>query len=51
MIKIEDAQKKQATVIARLIMEAMNHECCQWFAGPNHTLKRLPSANDKISGA
>jgi len=39
MIKIEDAQKKQATVIARLIMEAMNHECCQWFAGPNHTLE------------
>ena len=26
-------------MIARLIMEAMNHECCQWFAGPNHTLK------------
>ena len=39
MIKIEDAQKKQATVIAHLIMEAMNHECCQWFAGPNHTLE------------
>ena len=26
-------------MIARLIMEAMNHECCQWFAGPNHTLE------------
>ena len=39
MIRIEKAQKKQATVIARLIMEAMNHECCQWFAGPNHSLE------------
>lgn len=39
MIRIEDAQKEQATVIAHLIMEAMNHECCQWFAGPNHSLK------------
>ena len=39
MIKIEDAQKEQATMIAHLIMEAMNHECCQWFAGPNHSLK------------
>ena len=39
MIRIEDAQKEQAEVIARLIMEAMNHECCQWFVGPNHTLE------------
>lgn len=39
MIRIEGAQKDQAAVVARLIMEAMNHECCQWFAGPDHTLE------------
>ena len=38
MITIENAKKEQASAIARMIMEAMNHECCQWFAGPNHTL-------------
>ena len=38
MIKITEARKEQAAVIARMIMEAMNHECCQWFAGPEHTL-------------
>lgn len=28
----------QSTEIARLIMEAMNHECCMYFVGPEHTL-------------
>ncbi len=37
-IKIAQAQPKHSTIIARLIMEAMNHECCQWFAGEEHTL-------------
>lgn len=23
------------------MMEAMNHECCQWFAGPEHTLEEF----------
>ena len=41
MIRIEDAQKEQAAVIARLIMEAMNYDCCQWFAGPDHTLEEF----------
>ena len=41
MIRIEDAQKEQAEVIARLIMEAMNHDCCQWFAGPDHSLEEF----------
>ena len=41
MIRIEDAQKEQAEIIARLIMEAMNHDCCQWFAGPDHSLKEF----------
>lgn len=41
MIKIEQARKEQAETIARLIMEAMNHACCQWFAGPGHTLQEF----------
>lgn len=35
---VESARRSDAPVVARLIMEAMNHECCQWFAGENHTL-------------
>lgn len=38
MIKIQQADKAQANDIARLIMLAMNHECCMNFAGPDHTL-------------
>ncbi|AKU68915.1 GNAT family N-acetyltransferase [Prevotella fusca] len=41
MIRIEDAQKEQAAAIAHLIMEAMNYDCCQWFAGPDHTLEEF----------
>ena len=37
-IKITAAQAGQASAIASLIMEAMNHECCQNFAGPHHSL-------------
>lgn len=35
---IENAQKWQSESIARLIMEAMDLDCCQYFAGPEHTL-------------
>lgn len=35
---IENALTTDAPVVATLIMEAMNHECCQWFAGEAHTL-------------
>lgn len=38
MIAIEPAQISQAPDIARLIMEAMNHECCLYFAGEKHGL-------------
>ena len=38
MITIEQAQKSQAPDIARLIMEAMNHACCLYFAGEKHGL-------------
>lgn len=37
-IRIEKAQPLQASAIASLIMLAMNHACCQYFAGPHHTL-------------
>ncbi len=41
MIQIENARKEDAPIIAPMIMEAMNLECCQWFAGPNHTLEEF----------
>lgn len=38
MIQIQPALQSDAAMIAPLIMEAMNLECCQWFAGPHHTI-------------
>lgn len=38
-ILIIPAKKEQASEIASLIMEAMDYDCCQNFAGPNHTLE------------
>ncbi len=38
MVKIEKAVPNQANIIAGLIMEAMNHDCCRYFAGPHHSL-------------
>ena len=37
-INIEMATADMASHIASLIMEAMNPQCCQNLAGPNHTL-------------
>lgn len=37
-ISIVPAKKEQAAEIASLIMEAMDYDCCQNFAGPAHTL-------------
>lgn len=31
----------QANEIAKLIMEAMSHECCQYFVGEQHTLEEF----------
>lgn len=52
-IIIANAQPHQASDIASLIMLAMNHDCCRYFAGPNHTLNdfhqlmtRLVQRND-----
>jgi len=38
-MNIIPASAEQAESIASLIMMAMNHECCQNFAGPQHTLE------------
>jgi len=35
---IQAACKEQADAIARLIMQAMNYDCCRYYAGPEHTL-------------
>lgn len=37
-MRIQAATKSQSRPIARLIMQAMNYDCCQYFAGPHHTL-------------
>ena len=37
-MKTITATPLQSREIARLIMVAMNYECCQYFAGDNHTL-------------
>lgn len=38
VIEIVGARKEQAAEIASLIMEAMDYDCCQNFAGEAHTL-------------
>lgn len=38
MCNIQNAEKEQAPVIARMIMEAMDYDCCKWFAGPDHSI-------------
>lgn len=35
---ISQANPTHAPSIARLIMQAMDYDCCQYFAGPDHTL-------------
>ena len=37
-VHIEQGTPDKASHIASLVMEAMNPECCQNFAGPHHTL-------------
>lgn len=45
---ITEAQKKHSAQIARGIMQAMNYECCQFFAGPNHTLAEFEAVMTKL---
>lgn len=37
-MKIQAAQTSQSLQIARLIMQAMNYDCCSHFTGPDYTL-------------
>ena len=37
-VVIRSADVAQAPEIASLIMEAMDHDCCRNFTGPDHTL-------------
>lgn len=37
-ISYRQAQPQEAPQVAELIMQAMNYECCQNFAGPEHTV-------------
>jgi len=47
-MEIRAAVPEQARTIARLIMEAMNYECCQYFAGPRHTLQDFEDAMTRL---
>lgn len=38
-ITLRPARPADAPAIARLVMLAMNYDCCQYFAGPDHTLE------------
>lgn len=38
MNRIRKAYAAEAPQIARMIMEAMDYDCCRFFAGPNHSL-------------
>ncbi len=47
-IIIDQAKPEMASHIASLIMEAMNPECCQNFAGPQHTLADFHSMMTRL---
>lgn len=50
-MNITTAKPTQASQIAKLIMEAMNHECCQYFAGEHHTLADFHRVLTELVGA
>lgn len=47
-MEIQNAEKFQALSIARLIMQAMNYDCCRYFAGPDHTLDDFERVMTKL---
>ena len=47
-MKITKAEKKFAPEIARLIMQAMNYDCCRNFTGEGHTLDEFESIMTKL---
>lgn len=49
-IRITPAKREQASEIASLIMEAMDYDCCQNFAGPDHTLDDFHAMMTELVG-
>lgn len=47
-MKITQANQQQASTIAKLIMLAMNHECCNNLAGANHNLDDFEKVMNKL---
>ena len=47
-MRISPAHKYQASVITRLIMLAMDYDCCRYFAGNGHTLEEFESMMTKL---
>jgi len=45
---LRQARPEEARAIARLIMEAMSPECCQYIAGPAHTLACFEDAMTRL---
>ena len=48
--QIKPAKPEQAAEIATLIMEAMDADCCQNFAGPHHTLADFHRLTTRLVG-
>ncbi len=47
-MEIQNAEKFQSLSIARLIMQAMNYDCCRYFTGPDHTLDEFERLMTKL---
>ena len=47
-VTITTAESRQARRIAQLIMLAMDHACCQYFAGEKHTLTDFEDAMTRL---
>lgn len=45
---ITEAKKIHSAHIARGIMQAMSNDCCQYFAGPGHTLAEFETVMTKL---
>lgn len=50
MIDIRPALRSQAAEIAHMIMEAMDYDCCQNIAGPEHTLDDFRAMMTELVG-
>ena len=41
MINIQQGEKQHSNIMAKLIMQAMNYDCCHNFMGPGHSLEEF----------